>query len=36
MTPTQAIANPSSYAAFAQEIAFLGIDQRFGVARRHE
>jgi hypothetical protein len=36
MTPTQAIANPSSYAAFAQEIAFLGIDQRFGDARRHE
>jgi hypothetical protein len=36
MTPTQAIANPSSYAAFAQEIAFLGIDQRFGQARPHE
>jgi len=36
MTPAQAIANPSSYAAFAQEIAFLGIDQRFGNARRHE
>ena len=36
MTPTQAIANPSSYAAFAQEIAFLGVDQRFGDARRHE
>jgi hypothetical protein len=36
MTPTQAIANPSSYSAFAQEIAFLGVDQRFGDARRHE
>ena len=36
MTPTQAIANPSSYAAFAQEIAFAGVDQRFGDARRHE
>ena len=36
MTPTQAIANPSSYSAFAQEIAFLGTDQRFGIARRHE
>ena len=36
MSPTQAIANPSSYAAFAQEIAFNGIDQRFGDARRHE
>lgn len=36
MSPTQAIANPSSYAAFAQEITFLGIDQRFGDARRQE
>jgi hypothetical protein len=36
MTPTQAIANPSSYAAFAQEIAFNGNDTRFGDARRHE
>ena len=36
MTPTQAIANPSSYSAFAQEIASLGMDQRFGDARRHE
>ena len=36
MSPDQAIANPSSYAAFAQEIAFLGVDQRFGDARRHE
>lgn len=35
MNIDQAIANPSSYAAFAQEIAF-GIDQRFGGARPHE
>jgi len=35
MTPTQAIANPSSYAAFGQEI-FFGADTRFGDARRHE
>jgi hemopexin len=35
MTPAQAIANPSSYAAFAQEI-FFGSDTRFGDARRHE
>jgi hypothetical protein len=36
MTVDQAISNPSSYAAFAQEIAFLGTDQRFGEARHHE
>jgi Hemopexin len=35
MTPDQAIANPSSYAAFAQEI-FFGTDTRFGEARHHE
>jgi hypothetical protein len=35
MSTTQAIANPSSYAAFAQEI-FFGADTRFGDARRHE
>jgi Hemopexin len=36
LTPAQAIANPSSYAAFAQEIAFNGSDTRFGAARPHE
>jgi hypothetical protein len=36
MTVDQAIANPSSYAAFAQEIAFNGIDTRFGGGRPHE
>jgi hypothetical protein len=36
LTTDQAIANPSSYAAFAQEIAFNGNDTRFGIARRHE
>jgi hypothetical protein len=35
MSTTEAIANPSSYAAFAQEI-FFGADTRFGNARRHE
>ena len=33
MAVDQAIANPSSYAAFAQEI-FFGSDERFGNARR--
>jgi|SRR6516164_7646219 hypothetical protein len=36
MTPDQAIENPSSYAAFAQEITFNGTDTRFGAARPHE
>jgi hypothetical protein len=35
MSTDQAIANPSSYAAFAQEI-FFGDDRRFGAARPHE
>lgn len=35
MTVEQAIANPSSYASFAQEM-FFGADTRFGIARRHE
>jgi hypothetical protein len=35
LTTAAALTNPSSYAAFAQEIA-LGSDERFGIARRHE
>jgi hypothetical protein len=35
ITPAQAVENPSSYAAFAQEIAF-GRDTRFGEARLHQ
>jgi hypothetical protein len=35
ITPAQAEENPSSYAAFAQEIAF-GSDTRFGQARLHQ
>lgn len=35
MSTNDAIINPSSYAAFAQEVHF-GIDMRFGDARRHE
>jgi hypothetical protein len=36
MTTDQAINNPSSYSAFAQEIFFTGVDARFGIARPHE
>jgi Hemopexin len=35
LSTAAALTNPSSYAAFAQEIA-LGSDERFGDARRHE
>ena len=35
LTTPAALTNPSSYAAFAQEVA-LGSDERFGIARRHE
>lgn len=35
LTTAQAIENPSSYAAFAQEM-FFGADTRFGAARPHE
>lgn len=35
LTTAAALTNPSSYAAFAQEVA-LGSDERFGIARRHE
>lgn len=35
MTTDQAVTNPSSYAAFAQEM-FFGDDRRYGDARRHE
>lgn len=39
ISTADALVNPSSYAAFAQEIAFAGTplpDTRFGIARRHE
>lgn len=35
LTTPAALTNPSSYAAFAQEVA-IGRDERFGIARRHE
>lgn len=35
LSTAAALTNPSSYAAFAQEIA-LGTDARFGIGRRHE
>ena len=35
LSTAAALTNPSSYAAFSQEIA-LGSDERFGIARRHE
>jgi len=35
ISTADAIVNPSSYAAFAQEVHF-GVDTRFGDARRHE
>jgi hypothetical protein len=35
ISTADAIVNPSSYAAFAQE-AHFGVDTRFGDARRHE
>jgi hypothetical protein len=35
LSTAAALTNPSSYAAFSQEIA-LGSDKRFGIARRHE
>jgi hypothetical protein len=35
LTTSAALTNPSSYAAFAQEVA-LGSDERFGIARRHQ
>jgi hypothetical protein len=35
LSTAAALTNPSSYAAFAQEIA-LGSDERFGIARQHE
>ena len=36
LTIDQAIDNPSSYAAFVQEIAFNGTDARFGAGRPQE
>ena len=35
ISTADAIVNPSSYAAFAQEVHF-GVDTRFGAARAHE
>jgi hypothetical protein len=35
ISTADAMVNPSSYAAFAQEVHF-GVDTRFGDARRHE